>query len=70
MLNSSCHIGLSQAGILMGLGHPKNDFELFETMFKSLRDVCVCVYVCMLGVGVKLFVLRIYSFYRSKLKPS
>lgn len=48
----------------MGLGHPKNDFELFETMFKSLRGVCV------LGVGVKLFVLRIYSFYRSKLKPS
>lgn len=54
----------------MGLGHPKNDFELFETMFKSLRDVCVWVYVCVLGVGVKLFVLRIYSFYRSKLKPS
>lgn len=27
----------------MGLGHPKNDFELFETMFKSLRGVCVCV---------------------------
>lgn len=35
----------------MGLGHPKNDFELFQTMFKSLRGVCVCVCVCVRGGG-------------------
>lgn len=48
----------------MGLGHPKNDFELFETMFKSLRGVFVCVRVS------KTICVESLQFYRSKLKPS